>query len=213
MIHIVKIFLTIYFCLPYVQCSAYNKRRSVVCWILLIPRVLKCVRMPLLKPRFIIDHVAPNPLVRQSFECRDLVDEAKDYHLMPKRKEILKSFRFLLRFSYVRRLVKFSVYHVNEHCLCMVACSVKQRCCHEVPGMIYAVGGLGQSNDSFSAVEVYNPKTGALYCSLQYGQKIMICILLHDYTSQNEALLWICVIIHLRCISTSHSCESESMGL
>lgn len=45
-------------------------------------------------------------------DCRDLVDEAKDYHLMPDRRGKLHSFK------------------------------TRPRCCSDVAGVIYAVGGL-----------------------------------------------------------------------
>ncbi|VDK55316.1 unnamed protein product [Gongylonema pulchrum] len=94
------------------------------------PRVLKCVRMPLLKPHFITDHVASHPIIRECLTCRDLIDEAKDYHLMPERRKSFKTFR------------------------------TKQRCCFDVPGLIFAVGGLTNTGDSLSTVEFYDPRTG-----------------------------------------------------
>lgn len=35
-----------------------------------LPELLKCVRMPLLTPQFISDHVAAEPLIRSSHQCR-----------------------------------------------------------------------------------------------------------------------------------------------
>uniref|UniRef100_A0A915Q811 BTB domain-containing protein n=1 Tax=Setaria digitata TaxID=48799 RepID=A0A915Q811_9BILA len=95
-----------------------------------LPRVLTCVRMPLLKPHFITDHIASHPFIRECLDCRDLIDEAKDYHLMPERRKSLKKFR------------------------------TKQRCCFDVPGLIFAVGGLTNAGDSLSTVEMYDPMTG-----------------------------------------------------
>ena len=46
---------------------------------------------------------------------RDLVDEAKDYYLLPERRPLLQTFR------------------------------TRPRCCNDVVGMIYAVGGLTRS--------------------------------------------------------------------
>ncbi|KAM3723119.1 Kelch-like protein [Dirofilaria immitis] len=94
-----------------------------------LPRVLTCVRMPLMKPHFITDHVASHPFIRECLDCRDLIDEAKDYHLMPERRKFLNKFR------------------------------TKQRCCFDVPGMIFAVGGLTNAGDSLSTVEMYDPMT------------------------------------------------------
>ncbi|EJW79909.1 kelch domain-containing protein family protein, partial [Wuchereria bancrofti] len=95
-----------------------------------LSRLLTCVRMPLLKPHFITDHVASHPFIRECLDCRDLIDEAKDYHLMPERRKFFKKFR------------------------------TKQRCCFDVPGLIFAVGGLTNSGDSLSTVEMYDPMTG-----------------------------------------------------
>ena len=49
------------------------------------------------------------------FGFRDLVDEAKDYHLMPERRALLQTFK------------------------------TRPRCCTDVVGIIYAVGGLTSS--------------------------------------------------------------------
>jgi len=46
---------------------------------------------------------------------RDLLDEARDYHLMPERRPLLKSFR------------------------------TRPRCCNYIVGHIFAVGGLTKS--------------------------------------------------------------------
>lgn len=56
-------------------------------------RVLSLVRLPLLTPQFLADRVAREKLIRSSHQCRDLLDEAKDFHLMPERRELLQSFR------------------------------------------------------------------------------------------------------------------------
>jgi len=91
-----------------------------------LPKLLSCVRMPLLTPQFLTDIIAPEPLIRKSMECRDL-DAARDFHLMPERRTLLQSFR------------------------------TKPRCCKEVAGVIYAVGGQTKSGNSLSTVEVFDP--------------------------------------------------------
>ncbi|XP_042899946.1 kelch-like protein 18 isoform X2 [Parasteatoda tepidariorum] len=95
-----------------------------------LPELLTQVRMPLLTPQYLTDHVATEELIRTSHQCRDLLDEAKDYHLMPERRPLLQSFR------------------------------TRPRCCPDIIGCIYAVGGLTKSGDSLSTVEVYDPKIG-----------------------------------------------------
>ncbi|PIO66391.1 kelch repeat protein [Teladorsagia circumcincta] len=57
------------------------------------------------------------------------VDEAKDYHLIPERRPYLRSFR------------------------------TKARCCNDVPGLMFAIGGLSTGGDSLSTVEMYDPLT------------------------------------------------------
>jgi hypothetical protein len=92
--------------------------------------VLAEVRMPLLKPAFLVDTVANHPLVRGSTDCRDLVDEAKNYHLIPERRAAM-------------------------HAAHSPVFRVKERFCNGVPGQIYVVGGLNGSNPTTpSAVEV-----------------------------------------------------------
>jgi len=51
--------------------------------------------------------------------CRDLLDEAKDYHLMPDRRGKLHTFK------------------------------TRPRCCSDVAGVIYAVGGLTSLGEFF----------------------------------------------------------------
>uniref|UniRef100_A0A914XJ89 BTB domain-containing protein n=1 Tax=Plectus sambesii TaxID=2011161 RepID=A0A914XJ89_9BILA len=80
--------------------------------------LLACIRLPLLKPQYITDCVASNEIVRGCLRCRDLVDEAKDYHLMPERRALLQTFR------------------------------TKPRCCNDIPGIVYAVGGLTNDGNS-----------------------------------------------------------------
>ncbi|XP_074636237.1 kelch-like protein 12 [Acropora palmata] len=48
-----------------------------------LPKMLRYVRLPLLTPRYLTDTVDNEKLIKQSLDCRDLVDEAKKYHLRP----------------------------------------------------------------------------------------------------------------------------------
>lgn len=92
----------------------------------LLPEVLSKVRLPLLSPQYLADSVATEELIRSSHKCRDLLDEAKDFHLMPERRELLQSYRTRPR--------------GNEF----------------IRGEIYAVGGLTKTGDAVSTVEIYN---------------------------------------------------------
>ncbi|KAI1711637.1 kelch motif domain-containing protein [Ditylenchus destructor] len=104
---------------------------------ILSPRVFAAVRMPLLKPSFLADEVSKNAIIRNSIECRDLVDEAKNFHLIPERRPLLHSFK------------------------------ITARLCSDVPGLIYAVGGFNSAGgvpihrkSSASMVEMYDPLVG-----------------------------------------------------
>lgn len=94
-----------------------------------LPQVLAKVRLPLLTPQFLADRVATEDQVRTSHQCRDLLDEAKDFHLMPERRGLVQSFR------------------------------TRPRCGDYVIGQIFAVGGLTKNGDSVSTVEIYDPMT------------------------------------------------------
>lgn len=95
----------------------------------MLPQVLSKVRLPLLTPQFLADRVATEDLIRTSHQCRDLLDEAKDFHLMPERRALVQSFR------------------------------TRPRCYATTIGQIFAVGGLTKNGDSVSTVEIYDPLT------------------------------------------------------
>lgn len=95
----------------------------------LLPQVLSKVRLPLLTPQFLADRVATEDLIRSSHQCRDLLDEAKDFHLMPERRALVQSFR------------------------------TRPRCYDYVIGQIFAVGGLTKNGESISTVEIFDPLT------------------------------------------------------
>uniref|UniRef100_A0A8C9SBC7 Kelch-like family member 18 n=2 Tax=Scleropages formosus TaxID=113540 RepID=A0A8C9SBC7_SCLFO len=92
-----------------------------------LPELLSKTRLPLCRPQFLADRVQQDELVRCCHKCRDLVDEAKDFHLMPERRPHLPAFK------------------------------TRQRCCTSIAGLIYAVGGLNSAGDSLNVVEVFDP--------------------------------------------------------
>uniref|UniRef100_A0A3Q2ZRR7 Kelch-like family member 18 n=1 Tax=Kryptolebias marmoratus TaxID=37003 RepID=A0A3Q2ZRR7_KRYMA len=93
----------------------------------LLPELLSKIRLPLCRPQFLSDRVQQDELIRCCHKCRDLVDEAKDFHLMPERRPHLPAYK------------------------------TRQRCCTSISGLIYAVGGLNSSGDSLNVVEVFDP--------------------------------------------------------
>ena len=63
--------------------------------------LLSEIRLPLLSIRFIMNHVDNENLVKNNLECRDLLDEAKNYHLQPETHSALRTPRTLPRNSTV----------------------------------------------------------------------------------------------------------------
>jgi hypothetical protein len=51
-----------------------------------LTELLKCVRLSLLERSYLVIEVGMEPLIRGCDICRDLVDEAKDFLLLPERR-------------------------------------------------------------------------------------------------------------------------------
>lgn len=94
-----------------------------------LPALLEQVRLCLLPPQYLSDRVLGEKIVHSNILCRDLIDEAKDYMLMPERRKQLKSFR------------------------------TSPRRCSEAAGLMYVVGGLTSTGKSLSTVEKYDTVT------------------------------------------------------
>ena len=58
--------------------------------------ILQHVRLPLLRPQFLADVVQTDVCTKSCLKCRDLVDKAKDYHLMPDRRYNFLFYVFLV---------------------------------------------------------------------------------------------------------------------
>lgn len=55
-----------------------------------LAQVLQHVRLPLLSPKFLVGTVGSDLLVRSDDACRDLVDEAKNYLLLPQERPLMQ---------------------------------------------------------------------------------------------------------------------------
>ena len=75
-----------------------------------LSELLKHVRLPLISPRYLCDIVSGEELIRSNLACRDLVDEAKDFMLIPERRSKCQSVR------------------------------TRPRRCSDAAGLIYAIG-------------------------------------------------------------------------
>ena len=140
-----------------------------------LSQVLQHVRMPLLSPKFLVGTVGSDLLVRSDEACRDLVDEAKNYLLLPQERPLMQGPRTRPRRPTRRGEVLFAVggwcsgdaiasverFDPNTMEWKMVAPMSKRRCgvgvavCNE---LLYAVGGHdGQSY--LNSIERYDPQT------------------------------------------------------
>uniref|UniRef100_A0A8C5SCE6 Kelch like family member 17 n=1 Tax=Laticauda laticaudata TaxID=8630 RepID=A0A8C5SCE6_LATLA len=74
-----------------------------------IPRLMKCVRLPLLSRDFLMSNVDTELLVRHHSECKDLLIEALKYHLMPEQRAVLSNSRTRPRRCEGASMVLFAV--------------------------------------------------------------------------------------------------------
>lgn len=72
-------------------------------------QVLQHVRLPLLSPKFLVGTVGSDLLVRSDEACRDLVDEAKNYLLLPQERPLMQGPRTRPRKPTRRGEVLFAV--------------------------------------------------------------------------------------------------------
>lgn len=137
--------------------------------------VLKHVRLPLLDRAFLVSKVSSEPLVRQNENCRDLVDEAKDYLLLPEQRSKLSGPRTIPRRPMVSDDVLYAVggwcsgdaislvekYNIHTNEWKEAAVMSKRRCGVGIAvlgELIYAIGGHDGSS-YLNSVERYDPKT------------------------------------------------------
>ena len=136
--------------------------------------LLRSVRLPLLSASFLTQNVESNPYIRMSLDCRDLLDEAKNCHLMPNK--FLRSLdRFHPRKSTVGLLFAIGGRGAIGEPFSSVECyNFRTNTWHDGPELksrrrhvgvaclgnkIYAVGGH-DGNQHLNSVECYDPKSG-----------------------------------------------------
>ena len=137
--------------------------------------VLQHVRLPLLERSYLVSHVGMEPLIRSCEACRDLVDEAKDYLLLPEQRSRLQGPRTKPRHPIQSNEVMFAVggwcsgdaislverYNVHTNEWKVVATMSKRRCgvgVVVIGDFLYAIGGHDGSR-YLNSVERYDPKT------------------------------------------------------
>lgn len=146
-----------------------NERRAY------LPQILQHVRLPLLGPKFLVGVVGADIHIKSDETCRDLVDEAKNYLLLPEQRLLMQGPRTRPRKPTKCTEVIFAVggwcsgdaissverYDPQSGDWKMVATMSKRRCGVGVAvldNLLYAVGGHDGSS-YLNSVERYDPKT------------------------------------------------------
>nr|XP_006115392.1 kelch-like protein 8 isoform X2 [Pelodiscus sinensis] len=92
--------------------------------------VVECedfVRLPLLPICFLMGVVAKEEIIKQNLKCRDLLDEARNYHL-----------------------------HLSSRAVPGFEYSIRTTPRNETAGVLFCVGGRGGSGDPFRSIECYS---------------------------------------------------------
>ncbi|XP_071951306.1 kelch-like protein 8 isoform X1 [Antedon mediterranea] len=95
-----------------------------------LPELMSKVRLPMMSPEFLMEEVENEELFRRNHECRDLVDEAKNYYL-----------------ALNKVVSKFSPKSITSD-------RVKPR--KSCAGVVFVVGGRGATGDPFRSMECYD---------------------------------------------------------
>ncbi|MGH0121154.1 UNVERIFIED_CONTAM: hypothetical protein FKN15_046399 [Acipenser sinensis] len=169
--------------------------RAVLCWVKHdidsrrqhVPRLMKCVRLPLLTRDFLMSHVDTELLVRHHSECKDLLIEALKYHLMPEQRGVLSNSRTRPRRCEGASPVLFAVgggslFAIHGDCEAydtrtdrwhMVASMSTRRARVGVAAIgnkLYAVGGYDGTSD-LATVESYDPVTNSWQPEVSMGTR------------------------------------------
>lgn len=59
--------------------------------------LLEQIKLPYISPDYIVDNIISEDLIKKCLKCRDLIDEAKDWHLLPQRRNLIKNHRTIKR--------------------------------------------------------------------------------------------------------------------
>uniref|UniRef100_A0A673LM24 Kelch-like protein 17 n=1 Tax=Sinocyclocheilus rhinocerous TaxID=307959 RepID=A0A673LM24_9TELE len=152
-----------------------------------VPRLMKCVRLPLLTRDFLMNNVDTELLVRHHSECKDLLIEALKYHLMPEQRGVLSNSRTRPRRCEGASPVLFAVgggslFAIHGDCEAydtrtdrwhMVASMSTRRARVGVAAIgnkLYAVGGYDGTSD-LATVESYDPVTNAWQPEVSMGTR------------------------------------------
>ncbi|XP_038056903.1 kelch-like protein 8 isoform X2 [Patiria miniata] len=95
-----------------------------------LPKLISAVRLPLVPLGFLMEVVESEELIKKCHRCRDLLDEAKNYHLS------------------VNKVAPLSPKSVSQ--------SQRFQPRKSTAGVLFVVGGRGASGDPFKSIECYD---------------------------------------------------------
>ncbi len=145
-------------------------------------QLLEHVRFPLIEAEYLVSNISCEPLIRQNEPCRDLLDEAKDYLLLPDHRSRLKGPRTRPRKHVKPNEVLYAVggwcngdainmvekYNVQTNEWRQVTCMNKRRCGVGIAvlnNFLYAIGGH-DGGSYLNSVERYDPITDVWSCGV-----------------------------------------------
>ncbi|NXR42445.1 KLH12 protein, partial [Zosterops hypoxanthus] len=150
------------------SCVSPRPTHSQESWLMLLLCVLRCCRD---SPKWTVTNVSPQPFIRCSLQCRDLVDEAKKFHLRPELRSQMQGPRTRARLDMIyvsggfdgsRRHTSMERYDPNIDQWSMLG---DMQTAREgaglvvANGVIYCLGGYDGLN-ILNSVERYDPHTG-----------------------------------------------------
>ncbi|XP_069935542.1 kelch-like protein 17 isoform X7 [Oryctolagus cuniculus] len=152
-----------------------------------VPRLMKCVRLPLLSRDFLLGHVDAESLVRHHPDCKDLIIEALKFHLLPEQRGVLGTSRTRPRRCEGAGPVLFAVgggslFAIHGDCEAYdtrtdrwhVVASMSTRRARvgvaAVGNRLYAVGGYDGTSD-LATVESYDPVTNTWQPEVSMGTR------------------------------------------
>lgn len=140
---------------------------------LVLANLLGLVKLPLLPPSFIADHIETNPIFKDVRACQDLIMEALKYHLLPERRTLLQSPRTHPRKSTVGFLYAIGGMYAKKGATNIERYNLRSDTWHHVDemngrrlqfgvavvdGKIFVVGGR-DGLKTLNTVECYDPAT------------------------------------------------------
>ncbi|XP_041107021.1 kelch-like protein 8 isoform X1 [Polyodon spathula] len=99
-----------------------------------LDEILSQVRLPLLPVDFLMGTVAKEEMIKQNLNCRDLLDEARNYHL-----------------------------HLSNTAVPDFEYSIRTTPRKYTAGVLFCVGGRGGSGDPFRSIECYSVSTNSWF--------------------------------------------------